>query len=208
MAQYFNIHPDHPQPRLVKQAAEIVRNGGLIAFPTDAAYALGGHTGDAELLARIRRIRGVDDHHHFTLMCRDLSEISTYARVDNTQYRFLKSCTPGAYTFILEGTRQLPRRVLHPKRKTIGIRVPNHPLSLALLEALGEPLLVSTLMLPDKDLPLSDPDEIREQLERQLELVIESGHCGTEMTTVIDLSDMPAQLVRAGCGSLDLLGLE
>ena len=208
MAQFFNIHPEHPQPRLIKQAAEIVRGGGLIAFPTDAAYALGGHTGDASLLARIRWIRQVDEHHHFTLMCRDLSEIASYARVDNVQYRCLKSCLPGCYTFILEGTRQLPRRVLHPKRKTIGIRVPNHPLSLALLDELREPLLVSTLMLPDQDIPLADPDEIRDQLEHHIDLVIDGGHCGTDVTTVVDLTDYPARLVRAGCGSLVPLGLE
>lgn len=208
MAQFFDIHPEHPQPRLVKQAAEIVRGGGLIAFPTDAAYALGGHTGDTQVLERIRRIRRVDDQHLFTLMCRDLSEIATYARVDNTQYRFLKSCTPGGYTFILEGSRQLPRRVLHPKRKTIGIRVPGHALSQALLEALDEPLLVSTLLLPDQELPLTDPEEIRKRLERQVDLVIESGHCGTGMTTVVDLTELPAKLVRAGCGPLAPLGLE
>jgi tRNA threonylcarbamoyl adenosine modification protein (Sua5/YciO/YrdC/YwlC family) len=208
MAQFFSIHSEHPQPRLIKQAADIVRGGGLIAFPTDAAYALGGHTGDASLLARIRWIRQVDEHHHFTLMCRDLSEIASYARVDNTQYRFLKSCTPGAYTFILEGSRQLPRRVLHPKRKTIGIRVPAHALSLAMLEALGEPLLVSTLLLPDSELPLTDTGEIRQKLEHQVDLVIESGHCGIEMTTVIDLTDSPARLIRAGCGPLAPLGME
>jgi tRNA threonylcarbamoyl adenosine modification protein (Sua5/YciO/YrdC/YwlC family) len=207
MAQYFDIHPEHPQPRLIKQAVEIVRGGGLIAFPTDAAYALGGHTGDTEVLANIRWIRKVDEHHHFTLMCRDLSEIASYARVDNAQYRLLKSCTPGSYTFILEGSRQLPRRVLHPKRKTIGIRVPDHALSLALLEALGEPLLVSTLMLPENELPLTDPEEIRERLERRVDLVIESGHCGTEMTTVVDLTGPEVKLVRAGCGPLEPLGL-
>ncbi|MFY9326918.1 MAG: L-threonylcarbamoyladenylate synthase [Georgfuchsia sp.] len=208
MAQFFDIHPEHPQPRLVKQAAEIVRGGGLIAFPTDAAYALGGHTGDAQLLERIRRIRGVDDHHLFTLMCRDLSEIATYAKVDNTQYRLLKSSTPGSYTFILEGTRQLPRRVLHPKRKTIGIRVPSHALSQALLEALGEPLLVSTLLLPDHDLPLTEPDEIRQMLEKRVDLVIESGHCGIGMTTIVDLNDMPPKLIRTGCGPLAPLCLD
>ena len=208
MAQFFDIHPEHPQPRLVKQAAEIVRGGGLIAFPTDAAYALGGQTGDAQLLKRIRRIRGVDDHHLFTLMCRDLSEIATYARVDNAQYRFLKSFTPGGYTFILEGSRELPRRVLHPKRKTIGIRVPDHVLSLALLEALGEPLLVSTLLLPDSDLPLTDTDDIRHKLEKRVDLVIESGHCGIGMTTIVDLSEIPARLIRAGCGPVAPLGLE
>lgn len=208
MAQFFSIHPEHPQPRLVKQAAELMRNGGLIAFPTDAAYALGGHTGDAELLARIRWIRQVDEHHHFTLMCRDLSEIASYARVDNAQYRCLKSCMPGSYTFILEGSRQLPRRVLHPKRKTIGIRVPDHPLSLALLEALGEPLLVSTLLLPDQEFPLTDAEDIREILERRIDLVIDSGHCGADMTTVVDLTELPAKLIRAGCGPLGPLGLE
>lgn len=208
MAQFFSIHPEHPQPRLIKQAVEIVRGGGLIAFPTDAAYALGGHTGDAELLARIRWIRQVDEHHHFTLMCRDLSEISSFARVDNAQYRCLKSCTPGSYTFILEGSRQLPRRVLHPKRKTIGIRVPDHPLSLALLEALDEPLLVSTLLLPGTELPLSDAEDIREKLERRVDLIIDSGHCGTDMTTVVDLTELPAKLIRAGLGPLDPLGLE
>lgn len=208
MAQFFSIHPEHPQPRLIKQAVDIVRNGGLIAFPTDAACALGGHTGDAELLVRIRRIRGVDEQHHFTLMCCDLSQIATYARVDNTQYRFLKSCTPGSYTFILEGSRQLPRRMLHPKRKTIGIRVPAHALPQALLAELGEPLLVSTLLLPDSELPLTDAAEIRQHLEHQVDLVIESGHCGTDLTTVIDLTKLPARLIRAGCGALQPLGLE
>ena len=164
MSQYFSIHPDHPQARLVKQAAEIVRQGGLIAFPTDAAYALGGHTGDTALLDRIRRIRAVDERHHFTLMCRDLSEIATYARVDNTQYRLLKAVTPGAYTFILEGTKELPRRLLHPKRKTIGLRIPDNALVQALLQELDEPLLTSTLLLPDEEAPLTDPADIRERL--------------------------------------------
>jgi tRNA threonylcarbamoyl adenosine modification protein (Sua5/YciO/YrdC/YwlC family) len=143
MSQFFSVHPEHPQPRLMRQAADIVRGGGLIVFPTDSAYALGGQMGNADLLARIRRIRGVDERHHFTLMCRDLSEIATYARVDNTQYRLLKATTPGTYTFILEGTRELPRRVLHPKRKSIGLRVPDHPVVAALLAELGEPLLTS-----------------------------------------------------------------
>lgn len=207
MAQFFSIHPEHPQPRLVNQAAEIVRKGGLVALPTDAAYALCGHTGDAALLDRIRRIRGVDERHHFTLLCRDLSEIATYARVDNVQYRLLKATTPGTYTFILEGSRELPRRVLHPKRKTIGLRVPDHPLVLALLEALGEPLLTSTLLLPGDELPLTDVDEIRARLEKQVDLVIESGHCGASMTTVVDLSGGTPQLVRAGGGPLGPLGL-
>lgn len=207
MSQFFSLHPEHPQPRLVRQAADIVRKGGLIAFPTDAAYALGGHTGDAALLERIRRIRGVDERHHFTLMCRDLSQIATYARVDNAQYRLLKAVTPGPYTFILEGTKELPRRVLHPKRKTIGLRVPDHPLATALLEELGEPLLISTLLLPEEDLPLSDAEDIRERLERQLDLVIECGVCGAEMTTVVNLVDNAPELVRAGLGPLAPLGL-
>lgn len=208
MAQYFSLHADQPQLRLVRQAAQIMRSGGLVAFPTDSAYALGGHTGDADLLQRIRRIREVDERHHFTLMCRDLSQIATYARVDNTQYRLLKAVTPGPYTFILEGTKELPRRVLHPKRKTIGLRVPDHPVVAALLEELGEPILSSTLLLPGEDLPLTDPEEIRERLERQVDLVIEAGFCGPEATTVIDLTSGAPELVRAGRGDLAPFGLE
>ena len=208
MAQLFHIHPEHPQPRLIKQAAEIARSGGLIALPTDAAYSLAGVAGYAPLLDRIRRIRGVDERHHFTLMCRDLSEIATYARVDNTQYRLLKATTPGGYTFILEGTRELPRRVLHPKRKTIGLRVPNHPLALALLQELNEPLLTSTLILPGSPVPLADADEIRRRMEKQLDLVIDAGHCGMEMTTVINLTGDQPELVRAGLGPLAPFGLD
>ncbi len=208
MSQFFSLHPEQPQPRLVKQAADIVRKGGLIAFPTDAAYALGGQTGDASLLDRIRRIREVDERHLFTLMCRDLSEIATYARVDNAQYRLLKAVTPGPYTFILEGTKELPRRVLHPKRKTIGLRVPSHSLVQALLAELDEPLLVSTLTLAGDELPLTDAEEIRDRLEKQLDLVIECGHCGTAMTTVVNLVDGAPELVREGCGALGPLGLD
>ncbi|HEY3433067.1 MAG TPA: L-threonylcarbamoyladenylate synthase [Rhodocyclaceae bacterium] len=207
MSQFFTLHPEQPQLRLIKQAADIVRKGGLIAFPTDAAYALGGHTGDASLLDRIRRIRDVDERHLFTLMCRDLSEIATYARVDNTQYRLLKATTPGPYTFILEGTKELPRRVLHPKRKTIGLRVPDHPLVKALLDELNEPLLVSTLILPGDEFPLADVEEIRERMEKQVDLVIECGGCGTEMTTVINLADGSTELIRQGLGPLAPLGL-
>ncbi len=207
MAQLFNIHPEHPQPRLIKQAAEIARSGGLIALPTDAAYSLAGVAGYAPLLDRIRSIRGVDERHHFTLMCRDLSEIATYARVDNAQYRLLKATTPGSYTFILEGTKELPRRLLHPKRKTIGLRVPNHPLALALLEELDEPLLTSTLILPGAEAPLADADEIRQHLEKLLDLVIDAGGCGTEMTTVINLTSAQPELVRAGQGPLEPFGL-
>lgn len=202
MAQLFQLHPEHPQPRLIKQAAEIARSGGLIAMPTDAAYSLAGVTGYAPLLDRIRRIRDVDERHHFTLMCRDLSEIATYARVDNSQYRLLKAITPGAYTLILQGSKELPRRVLHPKRKTIGLRVPSHPFVLALLAELNEPLITSTLILPGDEMPLSDVDGIRARLEKQIDLVIDAGACGTEMTTVVNLSDGQQELIRAGKGSL------
>ena len=207
MSQFFEIHPDHPQARLIRQAATILRDGGLIAVPTDAAYSLVGHVGDAKVIERIRRIRGVDERHHFTLMCRDLSEIATYARVDNAQFRLLKASTPGAYTFILEGTKELPRRVLHPKRKTIGLRVPDHAVMLALLEELGEPLISSTLLLPDEELPLTDAAEIRDRLEHQLELVIEAGACGLEPTTVVDLTGGAPELIREGKGALRPLGL-
>ncbi len=207
MAQLFEIHPADPQPRLIAQAAEMIRKGGLAAYPTDSAYALGGHLGDADLLDRIRRIRGVDDRHQFTLMCRDLSEIATYARVDNVQYRMLKAATPGSYTFILEGTKELPRRVLHPKRKTIGLRIPDHPVVLALLEALNEPLLSSTLILPGDEEPLCDTDDIRERLDKQIDLVIDAGYCGCGMTTILNLVGGGVELVRAGQGPLALFGL-
>lgn len=207
MAQYFSLHPEQPQLRLIKQAAQIMRDGGLVAFPTDSAYALGGHTGDNPLLARIRRIRGVDERHHFTLLCRDLSDIATYARVDNSQFRLLKATTPGPYTFILEGTKELPRRLLHPKRKTIGLRIPDHPLVSALLAELGEPLLSSTLLLPGEAYPLTDPEEIRDRLEKEVDLVIEAGACRGEATTVIDLTSGSPELVREGMGSLAPFGL-
>lgn len=207
MADYFEIHPKNPQPRLIAHAAEIIRKGGLAVFPTDSAYALGGHLGDAALLERIRRIRGVDERHHFTLLCRDLSEIATYARVDNAQYRMLKAATPGSYTFILEGTKELPRRVLHPKRKTIGLRIPDHPVVSALLAELGEPLLSSTLLLPGDEFPLTDAEEIRDRLEKDVDLVIEAGACRGEATTVIDLTGGSPVLVREGRGSLAPFGL-
>ncbi len=207
MAEFFEIHPKNPQPRLIAQAADIMRRGGLAAFPTDSAYALGGHLGDSALLDRIRRIRNVDERHHFTLMCRDLSEIATYARVDNAQYRLLKATTPGSYTFILEGTKELPRRVLHPKRKTIGLRVPDHPVVLALLAELNEPILSSTLMLPDDEAPLCDPGEIEERLGKQIDLVIDAGPCGGDMTTVVNLVGGTPELLRAGRGSLKPFGL-
>lgn len=207
MAQLLSLHPLNPQPRLIEQAAEIVRDGGLIALPTDSAYALCGHTGDAKVLDRIRRIRGVDEKHHFTLLCRDLSEIANYARVDNTQYRLLKAATPGSYTFILEGSKELPRRVLHPKRKTIGLRVPDHAVVRALLAELDAPLLSSTLLLPGEEFPLTDPEEIRERLEHQVDLVIEAGHCGAGLTTVINLAGGAPELIRAGKGDTSVFGL-
>jgi tRNA threonylcarbamoyl adenosine modification protein (Sua5/YciO/YrdC/YwlC family) len=208
MAELLSIHPLNPQQRLIEQAAEQIRNGALVAFPTDSAYALGGHLGDAGLLERIRRIRGVGETHHFTLLCRDLSEIATYARVDNAQYRLLKATTPGSYTFILEGTKELPRRLLHPKRKTIGLRVPDHRVVLSLLEALNEPLLSSTLVLPGDDEPLNDPDEIVERLDKVVDLVIEAGPCGLGMTTVVNLVGGAPELIRAGRGLLEPFGFE
>jgi tRNA threonylcarbamoyl adenosine modification protein (Sua5/YciO/YrdC/YwlC family) len=208
MARVVNIHPDTPQPRLLVQAAEFIRNGAIVALPTDSCYALGCHLGDKEALDRIRLIRQIDDRHHLTLMVRDLSEIAHFARVDNAQYRLLKAATPGSYTFILEGTKELPRRVIHPKRKTIGVRVPNHPVALALLEELNEPLLTTTLQLPGDELPLTEGWEIQDRLEDQLELILDAGPCSTEPTTVIDLTGSAPELIRAGRGSLALFGLD
>jgi tRNA threonylcarbamoyl adenosine modification protein (Sua5/YciO/YrdC/YwlC family) len=208
MAQYLSIHPEDPQPRLLNTAADMLRKGGLLAFPTDSCYALGCHLGDKDAVERIRAIRGVDDRHHLTLMCRDLSEIAQFARVDNAQYRLLKATTPGSYTFILEGTKELPRRVLHPKRKTIGLRVPAHPVALALLEQLGEPLLTSTLMLPGDEFPLTEGWEIQDRLDDHLELILDGGHCGTEPTTVVDLTGSLPVLVRTGRGPLAPFGLD
>ncbi|MBE2259762.1 MAG: threonylcarbamoyl-AMP synthase [Candidatus Accumulibacter sp.] len=208
MAQFVSIHPDNPQPRLLNRAAEIVRQGGVIALPTDSSYALGCHLGDKAAVERIRSIRGVDERHLLTLMCRDLSQIGQFARVDNARYRLLKATTPGSYTFILEGTRELPRRVLHPKRKTIGLRVPAHAVTLALLEALGEPLLTSTLIVAGDEGPLTEGWEIQDRLGSQLELILDSGNCGIEPTTVVDLTGAVPLLVRAGLGALAPLGLE
>ena len=208
MARYLSIHPEDPQPRMLAQAAEILRDGGVIAVPTDSCYALGCGLGDKDAVERIRRIRGVDDRHHLTLMCRDLSEIAQFARVDNAQYRLLKATTPGSYTFILEGTKELPRRVLHPKRKTIGLRVPDHKVALALLAELGEPLLTSTLMLPGDESPLTEGWEIQDRLDDLIELILDGGYCGTEPTTVVDLTNWPPELVRAGRGSLEPFGFE
>lgn len=208
MARYLAIHPDDPQPRLLAQAADAVRAGGVVAIPTDSCYALGCRLGDKDAVERIRQIRAVDDRHHLTLMCRDLSEIAQFARVDNAQYRLLKATTPGSYTFILEGTKELPRRVLHPKRKTIGLRVPDHHVAQALLAELGEPLLTSTLMLPGDEAPLTEGWEIQDRLDSQLEVILDGGYCGTEPTTILDLTSLPPELVRAGRGSLEPFGLE
>ncbi len=202
MSQFFSIHPTHPQARLIKRAAEIMRNGGLIAYPTDSCYALGCHVGDAKALDRLRKLRGFDEKHHLTLMCRDLSEVATYAIVDDARYRLLKAATPGSYTFILRATREVPRRLLHPKRRTIGVRVPEHPVAHALLAELDEPVLSSTLLLPGERLPLSDASEIRSRLEHSLELVIDAGSCGVEPSTVIDLTGDDPVVLRQGKGSL------
>ncbi len=203
MAQFFTVHPENPQARLMKQAADIIRSGGIVAYPTDSAYALGCHLGDKVALDRIRAIRSLDKDHNFTLMCRDLSELAAYARVDNQTFRLLKAHTPGPYTFILPATSEVPRRLMHPKRKTIGIRVPANPIALSLIEELGEPIMSVTLILPNDALPLTDPYDIRESLEHQVELVIDGGYCGMEMTSVIDLSDEAPKLIRKGMGSLE-----
>lgn len=208
MAQFFSIYPDNPQPRLIKQAAEMLRNGAVIVYPTDSGYALGCRLEDKDAVTRIRQIRGLDEKHLMTLMCRDLSELSRYARVSNAQFRLLKNNTPGSYTFILEATKEVPRRLQHPKRATVGLRIPDHPVALALLEELGEPLLSSTLILPEAHQPLTDVDEIRERLERLVELVIEGGAVGIDRTTVIDLTDAVPVLVRRGRGEVSHLGIE
>jgi len=202
VAQFFSIHATHPQVRLVRRAAEIVRGGGLIAYPTDSCYALGCHLGDAHAVERLRRVRGMDARHNLTLMCRDLSEIAVYAMVDDAQFRLLKRVTPGSYTFILRATREVPRRLAHPRRKTIGVRVPGHPVAHALLAELNEPMLSATLLLAGEALPPSDPVQIRAALEHQVDLVVDAGSCGIEPSTVIDLTGATATVVRAGKGSL------
>jgi tRNA threonylcarbamoyl adenosine modification protein (Sua5/YciO/YrdC/YwlC family) len=207
MSQFFQIHPDNPQARLIKQAADIVRKGGIIVYPTDSAYAIGCHIGDKKALERIRRIRQLDDKHNFTLVCRDLSELATFARVDNTQYRLLKACTPGPYTFILKATAEVPRRLMHQKRKTIGLRVPENPTAQALLAEFNEPLMSVTLIMPGDADPLIDPYDIRTLLEHDVDLVIDGGYCGLEMTTVVDLADDEPVLVRQGKGDVAPFGL-
>ena len=207
MSQFFSIHPENPQLRLIRRAADIVRAGGIIVYPTDSCYALGCHIGDKGAMERIRAIRQVDDRHHLTLVCRDLSELSTYARVDNSQFRLLKAATPGSYVFILEATRELPKRLQHPKRRTIGLRIPDHPVVDALLAELGEPILSSTLLLPGDEMPHTDAAEIRDRLEHQVDLILDGGSCGIEPSTVVDLSGAKPVLVRIGKGPLAPLGL-
>ena len=207
MAQYIAVHPDDPQPRLIRRAVEIVRDGGLMVYPTDSCYALGCHLGDKGAMERIRRIRQVDERHHFTLVCRDLSELGQYAIVDNIQYRSLKKSTPGSYTFILKASRDVPKRLLNPKRNTIGVRVPDHKVVRALLEEMGEPILSSTLILPGDEQPLNDMDEIRDRLQNDVEVILDGGSCGVDMTTVVDLTgDMPV-IVRRGKGSIAVFGV-
>lgn len=200
MSQYFTLHPVNPQLRLIRGAVEILRAGGVVVYPTDSCYALGCLVGDKQAMERIRRIREAGKDHNFTLVCRDLSEIAVYARVDNPTFRLLKAYTPGPYTFILPATREVPRRLQHPKRMTIGIRVPDHPVPHALLTELGEPLMSSTLILPGDDAPLTDPEEMRTRLEHQVELVMDGGPCGFEPTTVVDMSGDAPKVLRAGRG--------
>ncbi len=207
MAQYFELHPVDPQPRLLKQAAQILHNGGIAAIPTDSSYAFVCHLDDKTAAERLRRIRDVDDKHHLTLLCRDLSELASYARVDNKQYRLLKLGTPGPYTFILEATKEVPRRLSHPSRRTIGLRVPDHRVTQALLDVFGQPLLATTAIAPGETEALIDAQDIRDRFEHQLQAVIDAGACPHEPTTVIDLADGDARVVRQGRGSLDKLGL-
>jgi tRNA threonylcarbamoyl adenosine modification protein (Sua5/YciO/YrdC/YwlC family) len=207
MTQYFEVHPQNPQTRLIRQAAQIIQSGGIVAAPTDSAYALVCRLDDKAAVEKLRRIRGIDEKHHLTLLVRDLSEIATYARVDNRQYRQLKAVTPGPYTVILEATKEVPRRLSHPSRKTIGIRVPENAILLALLAELGEPLIGTTLQLPGDDQMLSDPDEVRARLDRQIELVIDGGAGTLEPTTIVDLTGPDAELVRAGRGDPAAFGL-
>lgn len=205
MSQYFQIHPETPQPRLIRQAARIIDDGGVIVYPTDSTYAIGCHLGDKHAVERIRALRGVTYDHHFTLICRDLSELANYARVDKADYRLLKNLTPGPYTFILRATHEVPRRLVHPKRKTIGLRVPANPISQALLAELGQPLMSSSLLLPGDDTPMTDASEIRERLEHAVDLVIDGGSGGIEPTTVLRLDSDTVEVERRGLGPIDWL---
>ena len=207
MAQYFVVHPENPQPRLMRQSAVILREGGVIAYPTDSSYALGCQLGDVAAARRLRTIRGIDIHHHLTLVCRDLAQIGRYARMDTWQFRILKLGTPGSYTFILPATGEVPRRLQHPKRSTVGVRVPDHAVVRALLAELGEPILSSTLILPLMSEPLNDPEQIRQMLEHSVDLIIDAGACHLEPTTVIDLADAVPAVVRLGRGDPARLGI-
>ncbi|WP_269631437.1 L-threonylcarbamoyladenylate synthase [Pelomonas sp. BJYL3] len=208
MAQFFEVHPDNPQPRFLRQAVQILHAGGVVAIPTDSSYALVCHLDDKAAADALRRVRGVDEKHHLTLLCRDLSELSTYAKVDNRQYRLLKTATPGPFTFILEATKEVPRRVSHPSRRTIGLRVPDHRVTLDLLELLGQPLLATTLIPPGEEQPLNDAHEISERFDRQLQAIIDAGACPMQPTTVIDLSGDEPVLIRQGRGNPESLGLQ
>ncbi|HSC62095.1 MAG TPA: L-threonylcarbamoyladenylate synthase [Caldimonas sp.] len=207
MAQYFEVHPLNPQPRLLKQAAQILQTGGVAAIPTDSSYALACHLDDKAAAEQLRRLRQVDERHHLTLLCRDLSELASYARVDNRQYRLLKMATPGPFTFILEATKEVPRRVSHPSRRTIGLRVPDHPVTSALLDLLGQPLIATTLIPPGASEPMNDPAQIRERFEKSVQAIVDAGACPMQPTTVIDLSGDPPVVVRLGRGDPALLGL-
>ena len=207
MSQFFDIHPDNPQIRLLRQAAQILHDGGLVAVPTDSSYALVCHLDDKDAVEKLRRVRGVDDKHHLTLLCRDLSELATYARVDNRQYRLLKLATPGPFTFILDATKEVPRRVSHPSRRTIGLRVPDHNVLKCLLSEFGEPLIATTLIPPGETEPLNDTDEIRNRFEKSIQAIVCAGACPMQPTTVIDLSGDDPVVVREGRGAVELLGL-
>jgi tRNA threonylcarbamoyl adenosine modification protein (Sua5/YciO/YrdC/YwlC family) len=207
MAQYFEVHPVNPQPRLLRQAAQILHDGGIAAIPTDSSYALACHLDDKAAAEQLRRIRQVDDRHHLTLLCRDLSELASYARVDNRQYRLLKQATPGPFTFILEATKEVPRRLSHPSRRTIGLRVPDHPVTSALLDLVGQPLIATTLIAPGESEPMNDPLEIRERFEKQVQAIVDAGACPMQPTTVIDLTGDAPVVVRLGRGDPALLGL-
>ena len=199
MARYFDVHPDNPQPRLVRQVAELLRDGGLIAYPTDSCYALGCALGNQSGMQRIRRLRGLDDRHHFTLVCRDFAQLGQFVQVSNAVFRAVKACTPGGYTFILPATKEVPRRLMHPKKRTVGVRVPAHTVTQALLAELGEPIVSSTLILPGVEEPMTQGWQIKEELDHSLDAVVD-GECGTEPTTVVDLSGDEPEVLRAGAG--------
>ncbi|MBN1683835.1 MAG: threonylcarbamoyl-AMP synthase [Gammaproteobacteria bacterium] len=202
MSQMFRIHPDNPQERLIRQSIEIIKQGGVIVYPTDTSYAIGCGIGHKDALDRIKQIRHLESKHNFTLLCRDLSEIATYAIIDTPSYRLIKSLTPGAYTFLLKATKEVPRRLQHPKRKTIGIRIPDNKITLALLEALNEPLISSSMILPGEKVPLNDPEDIKAHLEKQVDLIIDGGICGLDVTTVVELNGETPKIIRRGKGKI------